>query len=96
MKRRAHHLREFPLCTMCLAKGIPEVATIADHVTPHEGNPDSFYFGSLQSLCKPCHDGRKKREELHGYQSDVGLDGWPTDPRHPSNIARPSVTPAKP
>jgi len=24
-------------------------------------------------------------EERRGYRSDIGINGWPTDPRHPAN-----------
>lgn len=89
-RRRHHQLRIHPLCAMCLARNIPEPATVADHVTPHRGDPIKFWAGDLQSLCKPCHDSRKRMEEGRGYQIDVGLDGWPSDPRHPANQPRSS------
>jgi hypothetical protein len=30
----------------------------------------------------------KRRIELRGYRTDIGLDGFPTDPNHPFNRAR--------
>jgi 5-methylcytosine-specific restriction enzyme A len=60
-------------------------ATVVDHVIPHNGDPGGFWGGTLQSLCAPCHDDRKKQIEWRGYASDVGVDGWPTDPNHPAN-----------
>ncbi|WP_245482984.1 HNH endonuclease [Agrobacterium sp. CNPSo 2736] len=37
---------------------------ICDHVTPHKGDRDLFFDASnLQTLCKPCHDTVKQREE---------------------------------
>jgi 5-methylcytosine-specific restriction endonuclease McrA len=82
---RRHQLREHPLCKFCLEKGIVEPATVVDHVEPHGGDRVKFFVGfdGLQSLCKRCHDSAKKQIELHGYRKDVGLDGWPLDPRHP-------------
>ena len=74
---------------MCLARNTLTPATIADHLHPHRGNLYAFAEGALQSLCKACHDGRKQQTELHGYQLDVGADGWPLNPAHPINQPRP-------
>jgi 5-methylcytosine-specific restriction endonuclease McrA len=82
-------LTEFPLCAMCLARKVIIPATVADHITPHKGDHQSFYWGELQSLCQHCHSSRKKQQETHGYQRDIGADGWPTDPNHPANKPRP-------
>jgi hypothetical protein len=88
-QRIAHYqLRVHPLCRMCLERNIPVPATVCDHVIAHRGDVISFWLGPFQSLCKPCHDSRKRREELGGYQLDVGNDGWPSDPRHPANRPR--------
>lgn len=61
-KRRADQLRAFPLCAYCLEDGIARVATVADHITPHRGDPVLF-AGPLMSLCADCHNGRKAKEE---------------------------------
>jgi hypothetical protein len=34
--------------------------------------------------------GQWRQIELHGYRTDIGLDGFPTDPNHPFNRARSS------
>jgi hypothetical protein len=60
-----------------------EPATICDHVEPHHGDRNKFWSGPFQSLCKRCHDSAKRFAETRGYRPDVGLDGWPLDPRHP-------------
>lgn len=73
---------------MCLARNVLTPASVADHIEPHRGDVTAFWFGELQSLCENCHNQRKRREELHGYQQDVGDDGWPIDPRHPANKPR--------
>ena len=89
-QRRARlQLTEYPLCSMCLARKVVTPATVADHITPHHGDHQLFYFGELQSLCQHCHSSRKKQQETHGYQRDIGADGWPTDPNHPANKPRP-------
>ena len=88
-QRRARlQLIEFPLCAMCLAREVVTPAVLADHITPHQGDHQLFYFGELQSLCQHCHSSRKKQQETYGYQRDVGVDGWPIDPNHPANRPR--------
>ena len=38
---------------------------VADHRQPHRGDETLFWDeGNLQTLCKPCHDGRKQRAEV--------------------------------
>lgn len=76
-------LQEHPLCCMCLDNGIVMEATVADHIIPHHGDEQMFWFGKLQSLCRPHHDGRKQQQEKKGYANDIGIDGWPVDQKHP-------------
>jgi hypothetical protein len=85
---REQLMRE-PLCRFHLQRGIPVKATIADHITPHKGDWNSFLTGELQSLCKQCHDTDKARVERIGYLPDIGYDGAPLDPNHPA--AEPSI-----
>jgi 5-methylcytosine-specific restriction enzyme A len=87
-RRRRFQLREHPWCAFCEQRGVATVATVADHVEPHKGDWNLFRFGALQSLCAPCHSSGKQFLELRGYRTDVGDDGWPTDPRHPANKVR--------
>lgn len=61
--RRAEQLAREPLCRFCLRHGLTVAALVADHVDPHNDDWDKFINGELQSLCKPCHDGDKQREE---------------------------------
>ena len=84
-RRAALQLKLEPLCAIFLQNGQVVPATDADHVVPHKGNEWAFWFGDLQSLCGPCHWSVKQKEEKRGYRSDIGIDGWPTDPRHPAN-----------
>jgi 5-methylcytosine-specific restriction protein A len=38
---------------------------VCDHVKPHRGDKVLFWDPeNLQTLCKPCHDGTKQREEM--------------------------------
>jgi hypothetical protein len=69
---------------MCLDHGRVMPATIADHIEPHRGDWNAFMTGPLQSLCKQHHDSAKRTQELRGYSTEIGPDGWPVDPRHPA------------
>lgn len=80
---RRYQLLEHPLCKFCLERGIVTPATVCDHVEPHRGDVNKFWLGPFQSLCKECHDSTKRFVEQRGYRPDIGLDGWPLDPRHP-------------
>jgi 5-methylcytosine-specific restriction endonuclease McrA len=51
-RRAKAQLKEHPLCVMCLARNMVTPATVADHITPHHGDHQLFYFGELQSLCQ--------------------------------------------
>jgi hypothetical protein len=44
--------------------------------------------GELLSLCVPCHNATRRQIELRGYHTDIGFDGFPTDPNHPFNRVR--------
>ena len=84
---RARQLLDHPLCAMCAARGLVEPATIVDHIEPHRGDWNRFVTGKLQSLCKSCHDSGKRVIEASGYSTEIGPDGWPTDPQHPAYTA---------
>jgi 5-methylcytosine-specific restriction enzyme A len=83
-KRAKHQLREEPLCRYCLQDGKAIPAAIVDHVVPHRGNWNEFRLGAVQSLCRNCHESRKKLIEHRGYDPTIGPDGYPVDPRHPA------------
>lgn len=79
-KRRRFQLMQHPVCAMCAANGLVTPATIADHITPHNGDWILFLTAPLQSLCKPCHDSDKRFIDLNGYaRIQFGVDGWPLD-----------------
>ena len=53
-------------------------ASVCDHVHPHRGDEVKFWAGPFQSLCKPCHDSDKQRQENGGpARVAIGADGWP-------------------
>jgi hypothetical protein len=87
-RRAQHQLRVEPLCRACLAEGKAVPARVADHVEPHHNDPMKFWRGALQSLCTHCHESRKKYAEARGFDNTIGIDGWPTDVRHPVFQAR--------
>jgi 5-methylcytosine-specific restriction protein A len=74
-KRSKLQLQVEPLCRFCAERGAATPATVADHVTPHRGDYRLFWFGVLQSLCAPCHNGRKARMEGRGNQ----VEQWMKD-----------------
>jgi 5-methylcytosine-specific restriction enzyme A len=86
-KTARYQLRKQPWCSMCRAEGKDTFATVADHVVPHHGDPNLFWFGRLQSLCSNHHNSGKRFEEIRGFSRQIGNDGWPIDPKHPANKA---------
>jgi 5-methylcytosine-specific restriction enzyme A len=82
-RRRKLQLTLEPLCAYCLKDGQVVPATVADHIVPHHGDEQAFFFGALQSLCDGCHSSVKAIEERRGFATTIGVDGFPTDPRHP-------------
>lgn len=76
-RRRAQCLDEAKhLCCMCLKDGKVTIATVADHIEPHKGDPVKFWTGALQALCTTCHNSIKKRMENEARRHS-GVDGWP-------------------
>jgi 5-methylcytosine-specific restriction enzyme A len=75
------HLRQEPLCRMCLRKGLAVPADVVDHIEPHKGDWNRFLVGPFQSLCKRCHDTDKAYLDKHGRpRVTIGVDGWPIEP----------------
>jgi 5-methylcytosine-specific restriction endonuclease McrA len=74
---RLQQLKAHPLCKYCLDRGDIVPATVADHVIPHRLDPQLFWYGELQSLCKMHHDGSKQTEEHFGHSIEIGIDGYP-------------------
>ena len=65
-------------CRLCLDRDQITVATVADHVERHAGDPDRFWNGELQALCAHCHNSVKQSEERGGKPKQaIGPDGWP-------------------
>jgi hypothetical protein len=66
---------------MCAIMGRVTPATVADHRTPHRGDPALFFDpGNLASLCKIHQDATKRRIERGGKrQVAVDANGWPIE-----------------
>lgn len=62
---------------MCLREDIVTTATVCDHIDPHRGDPERFWNGPFQSLCKPHHDSDKQQAENESADRGAG------QPRHP-------------
>lgn len=81
-RRRDAHLLAEPLCRLCFhLDGLTIAAEVADHNPPHGGDRVQFFTGPLVSLCKACHDGRKKVMEANGDYNMPGPALMP--PRRP-------------
>jgi hypothetical protein len=82
-KRQRHQLMIEPLCRQCAKEGRITAATVVDHCVPHKGDYNSFRTGAVQSLCASCHSSTKAIIEKRGYDTAIGADGMPIDPKHP-------------
>ena len=83
---RLAQLTRQPLCERCEGKGVVAAATVAHHKQEHKGDPALFWDpANLASSCKRCHDSDEHSAEMRGYSTEIGPDGWASDPRHPSN-----------
>jgi 5-methylcytosine-specific restriction endonuclease McrA len=57
-------LRDLFRCRRCGYADANTANLVCDHVVPHRGDERLFWdIDNLQTLCKPCHDGEKQREE---------------------------------
>lgn len=62
---RAWQLTREPLCAYCMKLGRVTLAGVVDHRQPHKGSEALFFDPTnLQSLCAPCHNREKQREEI--------------------------------
>lgn len=81
LQERDRQLTEHPLCAMCLPR--VTAATVCDHVDPRDkDDPETFFAGAKQSLCKTHHDSTKQREERRGHIIGCDDAGMPLDPNH--------------
>jgi 5-methylcytosine-specific restriction endonuclease McrA len=75
---RKQQLIAQPLCAMCKARGVDRPATVCNHIVRHNGNPDLFWRGPFNSLCKNCHDSDQQRIEGGSTARPIiDATGWP-------------------
>lgn len=86
--RAAAQLHAVPWCEPCKVQRRSTPATVANHKTPHRGDPWLFWHGPLESACVTCHNSTIQKAEAVGFRVDVDADGWPSDPDHPFNRPR--------
>lgn len=61
-------LRDMFTCQRCGRVEADTSLLVADHKTPHRGDPVLFWDAeNLQCLCRSCHDGAKQREERRAF-----------------------------
>lgn len=66
-------LRDQFTCQLCGRLEGKTSLLVADHKTPHHGNPRLFWdVGNIWTLCKPCHDGAKREEERASSRPVIG------------------------
>lgn len=83
-RRRASQLYLESRCVACMHEGRVVEATVADHIESAT-DEQSFWFGALQSLCKPHHDSKRQAESQgKAWKPKLGCDanGMPLDPEH--------------
>ena len=88
--REAVIQRDMGRCRKCgigltLGRSGPRAAVV-HHKKPHKGNLDLFFdAGNLETQCNACHSGSTQSEEKLGFSTEIGIDGWPVDEKHPAN-----------
>jgi len=82
--RRAFLARpENVLCRSCSARGRTVVATVVDHIIPHQGDQALFWdAGNWQPLCERCHN-RKTATEDSGTGRAMTHPEWLPTPACP-------------
>jgi uncharacterized protein YlaI len=74
------------LCQECLKNGKTVPATLSHHVREYQPSFSEldFWYGELTALCHDCHFRIHYGHEVNrDFETDIGVDGFPIDPRHP-------------
>jgi 5-methylcytosine-specific restriction endonuclease McrA len=56
-------VRDCFTCAICHQLMADSSQLVCDHVQPHRGDVQRFWTGPFQTLCKPCHNSTKQRDE---------------------------------
>lgn len=79
---KREHLRLYPLCVACEAKGKVALATQLDHIVSlARGGTDFDVDGGTnrQGLCVPCHEDKTAKDLGYRVRPRIGPDGFPVD-----------------
>lgn len=79
-------------CQLCGHTDGDTSKLVCDHVEPHRGDVAKFWAGPFQTLCKPCHDGQKQKEEIAARAAGLDVYGGKPASYRPDWL-RPSVIP---
>ena len=74
---RERQLRDRPLCASCAEWGVVTRAKVCVVADGH------YKHSTVVSLCEKCATVTARMIAERGYRPDIGLDGYPLDPRHP-------------
>ena len=85
-------VRDLFTCQICRRLEGNTSQLVCDHVEPHRGDVHKFWSGPFQTLCKPCHDGQKQREEVAARAAGLDVYGGKPASYRPEWL-RPSVIP---
>lgn len=89
--RRRDQLAMHPTCCLCDKEGVIRFRErmVVDHHPAHGGDYMAFFTGPVRTLCKHHHDGQAQADEVRGFSTEVGEDGWPVDPMSPALTGAP-------
>lgn len=79
-------------CQLCRRLEGDTSKLVCDHVEPHRGDVEKFWAGPFQTLCKPCHDGQKQKEEIAARAAGLDVYGGKPASYRPDWL-RPSAIP---
>jgi 5-methylcytosine-specific restriction enzyme A len=69
-------LKQYPLCAIHLAEGMPVEATLVDHIVAHGGDRQRFWDrANWGSLCMACHNRKTSAERDSRQQEILRLQG---------------------
>ena len=81
---RLSFLARNPLCSMCARAADFVLRVLLTTSNPIKGDQLLFFDqANWQALCFNCHNSHKQSVERVGFDQLPGVDGLPTDPRHP-------------